>query len=197
MIDKSEGVRDILFGLQDDHDLVRRFNDDLQHADSLFDLKDIYTFDEITRIKHLTTASTSISLALELISQNNESFETGKYNAAQNSYLNQISIAEDSNYNKSQKFIKFSGEALHQLISNSIQFPMTPESFFKDLNVTAQSKIIDISGFGHITFIEEDFQDLIDNDSPFIHDSFVGSLFKVDSLRDAIISYFHFDILLQ
>lgn len=191
--DKSDGLRDVLFGLQEDHDLVRRFNDDLQNANSLFDLKDIYTFDEITRIKHLTSASTSLSLALELISQNDESFETGKYNAAQNSYLNQISIADDSNYNKSSKFIKFSGDALNELISKDVEFPLTPESFFDNLNSTAQSKIIDISGFGHINFIQEDFQDLIDNDSPFIHDSFVGSLFKVDSLRDAIISYFHYN----
>jgi len=191
--DQSNGVRDILFGLQDDHDLIRRFNNDLQHAESLFDLKDIYTFDEITRIKHLTTASVSLGLALELISQNDESFETGKYNVAQNSYLNQISIADDSNYNKSPKFMKFSGDALSELISTEVQFPLTPEGFFDNLNVTAQSKIIDISGFGHINFIQEDFQDLIDNDSPFIHDSFVGSLFKVDSLRDAIISYFHYN----
>lgn len=191
--DQSNGVRDVLFGLQDDHDLIRRFNDDLQNADSLFDLKDVYTFDEITRIKHLTTASVSVSLALELISQNDESFETGKYNASQNSYLNQISRADDSNYNKSAQFTKFSGDALSELISDEVQFPLTPEGFFDNLNVTAQSKIIDISGFGHINFIPEDFQDLIDNDSPFIHDSFVGSLFKVNSLRDAIISYFQYN----
>lgn len=85
--------------------MVRRFNDDLQNVNSLFDLKDVYTFDEISRVKHLTSANLSTGLALELISQNNESFETGKYNTIQQSYFNQISLVEDLNYGKSQNLI--------------------------------------------------------------------------------------------
>jgi hypothetical protein len=191
--DKNNNIRDVFFGHEHDHDLIRRFNDDLQNVESLFDLKDVYTFDEITRIKHLTLASLSTGLALELISQNNESFETGKYNAIQNSYRNQISLVEDVNYGKSQKFDFFSKDPLYELLHAKKEFPFTPDDFFKELNPTAQAKIIDISGFGHITFIEEVFQDLIDSDSPFITDSFVGSLFTMDSLRDVIISYYDYN----
>ena len=192
-VDKSNDntLKDSLFGNEEDHNLVRRFNDDLQNVESLFDLKDVYTFDEITRIKHLTAASVSMGLALELISQNNESFETGKYNATQNSYVNQASLAEDINHNKSQKFDFFSNDPLAELISVDTKFPLTPETFFTDLNITAQSKIIEMSGFGHITFIEEEFHDLINDDSPFIHNTFVGSLFTLDSFRDVMISYFN------
>lgn len=191
--DNKSNIRDDFYGNEQDHDLVRRFNDDLQNAESLFDLKDVYTFDEITRIKQLTLASLSTGLALDLISQNNESFETGKYNALQHSYINQIAMVESLNYGKSQKFDFFSQDPLYELIHATKPFPFTPEDFFEELNPTAQSKIIEISGFGHITFIEEVFQDLIDSNSPFITDSFVGSLFTLDSLRDIVISYYNYN----
>ena len=191
--DNNSNVSDIFFGSEQDHDLVRRFNDDLQNVDSLFDLKDVYTFDEISRIKHLTSTNLSTGLALELISQNNESFETGKYNAIQQSYFNQISLVEELNYGKSQKFDFFSKDPLYELMHLEIDLPLTPEGFFEHLNPTAQAKIIEISGFGHITFIEEVFQDLIDSNSPFISDSFVGSLFTLDSLRDVVLSYYDYN----
>lgn len=191
--DNNSNVSDIFFGSEQDHDLVRRFNDDLQNVESLFDLKDVYTFDEISRIKHLTAANLSTGLALELISQNNESFETGKYNAIQQSYFNQISLVEDLNYGKSQKFDFFSKDPLYELMHLDVDLPLTPEGFFEHLNPTAQAKIIEISGFGHITFIEEVFQDLIDSNSPFITDSFVGSLFTLDSLRDVVLSYYDYN----
>lgn len=191
--DNNSNVSDIFFGSEHDHDLVKRFNDDLQSVDSLFDLKDVYTFDEISRIKHLTAANLSTGLALELISQNNESFETGKYNTIQQSYFNQISLAEELNYGKSQKFDFFSKDPLYELMHLDVDLPLTPEGFFEHLNPTAQAKIIEISGFGHITFIEEVFQDLIDSNSPFITDSFVGSLFTLDSLRDVVLSYYDYN----
>jgi len=191
--DNNSNVSDIFFGSEQDHDLVRRFNDDLQNVDSLFDLKEVYTFDEISRIKHLTSTNLSTGLALELISQNNESFETGKYNTIQQSYFNQISLVEELNYGKSQKFDFFSKDPLYELMHLDIDLPLTPEGFFEHLNPTAQAKIIEISGFGHITFIEEVFQDLIDSNSPFISDSFVGSLFTLDSLRDVVLSYYDYN----
>lgn len=191
--DNNSNVSDTFFGSEHDHDLVRRFNDDLQSVDSLFDLKDVYTFDEISRIKHLIAANLSTGLALELISQNNESFETGKYNTIQQSYFNQISLVEELNYGKSQKFDFFSKDPLYELMHLDTDLPLTPEGFFEHLNPTAQAKIIEISGFGHITFIEEVFQDLIDSNSPFISDSFVGSLFTLDSLRDVVLSYYDYN----
>lgn len=191
--DNNSNVRDVFFGSDHDHDLVRRFNDDLQNVNSLFDLKDVYTFDEISRVKHLTSANLSTGLALELISQNNESFETGKYNTIQQSYFNQISLVEDLNYGKSQKFDFFSKDPLYELMHLKTELPLTPAGFFEHLNPTAQAKIIEISGFGHITFIEEVFQDLIDSNSPFITDSFVGSLFTLDSLRDVVLSYYDYN----
>lgn len=194
-VDKSNDntLKDSLFGNEEDHNLVRRFNDDLQNVESLFDLKDVYTFDEITRIKHLTAASASIGFALDLISQNDESFETGKYNAIQSSYVNQASLAEDSNQVKSQKFEFFANDPLAELIIANDKFPLTSDTFFTELNLTAQTKIIEMSGFGHLTLIEEDFNDLINDDSLFIHNTFVGSLFTLDSFRDVMISYFNYN----
>lgn len=191
--DNNSNVRDVFFGSEQDHDLVRRFNDDLQNVESLFDLKDVYTFDEISRIKHLTLSNLSTGLALDLISQNNESAETGKYNTIQHSYKTQISMIESLNYGKSQKFDFFSQDPLYGLIHLKTELPLTPDTFFEHLNTTAQAKIIEISGFGHIAFIEEVLQDLIDSNSPFITDSFVGSLFTLDSLRDVVLSYYDYN----
>lgn len=188
-VDNSTIFMDNLFGFEKDHELITRFQDDLQNSESLFDLKDVYTFDEIVRIKHLIMPSTSMGLALDIISQNNESFEAGMYNDGQYSYPIKINMAEDINYGKSMKFDFFSQDPLYELMMIK-EFPLTPERFFKELNVTAQSKIITISGFDHISFIEEDFQDMLDNGSPFMDETFVGSLFKLDSLRDIMIAYF-------
>lgn len=127
--DKNNIGKDIIYGLEEDHDLVRRFNDDLQNVESLFDLKDVYTFDEITRIKHLMNTSVSLGFALELISQNNESSETGKYNDFQTSYLKKAIAAEYSNYNKSKKFEIFSNNGLSELTAAADKLPLTPNTF--------------------------------------------------------------------
>lgn len=191
--DKNNVGKDIIYGLEEDHALVRRFNDDLQNVESFFDLKDVYTFDEITRIKHLMNTSVSLGFALELISQNNESSETGKYNDFQTSYLKKAAMAEYSNHNKSKKFEIFSNNGLSELSAASDKLPLTPNTFFTELNLNAQTTFTEMSGFGHINLIEEDLEDLINDDALFINNSFVGSLFKLDTFRDVMISYFDYN----
>jgi hypothetical protein len=187
-------ITDTIFGFDSDHDLLTRFNNDIQRIDSLFELKDVYSFDEITRIKQLIAPSASMNLAFELISQNDESSQIGKFNDAQYSYNLQIDRAEGLNVHKNPNFDQFTGDALYDLIKLKNEFPLTPESFINKMNSTAQSKLLNMAGFSMLAFDggfnEEEIQKLIDTKSPFITDTFLGDLFKLGSLRDVVISYF-------